>query len=254
VRLILVCSRLLTWYSILTIIFRCPATLDACDETSPRICKPYFQLRHAVSPHLEPYYDTYAAPYVELVRPYYHTLDQRVISPGWGYATKYGAPRILQAQAYGKAQWEKNVQPQIVKYQGSAKAQYDRALAPHVNRFSAAIGPYCDIARTNALQTYHELLLPSYQFVQPYAQQGYLAASAFTTGTAVPSALWAWNKTYVFLDGTVWPQLRAIYVENVEPQLVKIGQRLGRYNGQKAGAKPVADSPVRLVSQAAVNL
>lgn len=80
------------------------------------------------------------------------------------------------------------------------------------------------------MQTYHELLLPSYVFVQPYAQRGYNTAVTFTTDTAIPSAAWAWNKTYVFLDGTVWPQLRFIYTENVEPQLQKIGQRLGRYN------------------------
>ncbi|KAK0712020.1 hypothetical protein B0H67DRAFT_647347 [Lasiosphaeris hirsuta] len=226
-------ARLLTWYSILTILLRCPATLDACDETSPRICKPYFQLKHTVTPHLEPYYDAYAAPYVELVRPYYNTVDQRVIAPGWGYAKKYGAPRVEQAQAFGRAQWEKNVHPQIVKCQSVAKSQYDNSLAPHVNQVSSALGPYYDIARTNALQTYHELLLPSYQYVHPYVQKTYTSASAFTKSTAVPSVLWAWNKTYVFLDGTVWPQLRVVYVENVEPQLVKIGKRLGRYSSNK---------------------
>lgn len=93
------------------------------------------------------------------------------------------------------------------------------------------MAPYYEVARTNALQTYHDYLLPSYVYVQPYAQQGYTAASEFTTETAVPSAVWAWNKTLVFLDGTVWPQLRSLYTENVEPQLLKIGQRLGRYNG-----------------------
>ncbi len=103
------------------------------------------------------------------------------------------------------------------------------------------VGPYVDIARTNALQTYHEFLLPTYLFLEPHALRGYVAASAFTTGTAIPSAVWAWNKTYIFLDGTVWPQLRIIYVENVEPQLVKIGQRLGRYNTSGA-QKPAAET------------
>ncbi|KAK3331589.1 hypothetical protein B0T19DRAFT_83360 [Cercophora scortea] len=235
-------ARLLTWYSILTILLRCPATLDACDESSPRICQPYFQLKHAVAPHLEPYYITYAAPYVEVVRPYYNTVDRAIIAPGLEYAKKYGAPQVQQAQAYGRAQWEKSVQPQLAKYQTLAKAQYDQSLAPHVDRVSSSVGPYYEIARTNALQTYHELFLPSYQFIRPYAQQGYQSASAFTTGTAIPSALWAWNKTYVFLDGTVWPHLRVIYVENVEPQLVKIGQRLGRHNsGKKTVPKSFTD-------------
>ncbi|KAK3323079.1 hypothetical protein B0H66DRAFT_602492 [Apodospora peruviana] len=235
-------ARLLTWYSIFTILLRCPSNLDACDESSPRICKSYFQLKNTVVPHLEPYYDIYAAPYVELVRPYYNTVDQKVITPGWGYAKKYGAPRVEQVQALGKMQWEKSFQPQIARYQHLVKAQYDQNLAPHVDRVSGAVGPYYDIARTNALQTYHELLLPSYQYVQPYAQQAYQHTSAFTTGTAVPTALWAWNKTYIFLDGTIWPQIRVMYVENVEPQLVKIGQRLGRHsNGKKAVSKAFAE-------------
>ncbi|KAK0726713.1 hypothetical protein B0T26DRAFT_845733 [Lasiosphaeria miniovina] len=236
-------ARLLTWYSIFTILLRCPSTLDACDETSPRICKPYFQLVQAVSPIFEPYYDAYAAPYVDIVRPYYNVVDQRVISPSWGYAKKHGAPRLQLAESYGRAQWEKSVQPQIAKYQHLAVAQYNQNLGPHVTRVTAVAGPYFEIARTNALQTYHEFLLPSYQYIQPYVYQGYAAASDFTTGKAVPSVIWAWNKTYVFLDATVWPQLRVIYVENVEPQLVKIGKRLGRYNsGKKTVPKTVTES------------
>ncbi|KAK4041330.1 hypothetical protein C8A01DRAFT_14895 [Parachaetomium inaequale] len=238
-----IAARLLTWYSILSILFRCPATLDACDDTSPRICKPYFQLKHAVEPHVAPYYDTYAAPYVDLARPHYHTVDQRVIAPSWGYAKQYGAPRVQQVQAIARAQWERSVQPQVDKYQGLARAQYDEKLAPHINRASAAFGPYYDIARTSSLQTYHELLVPAYQYVQPHLLDGYRATSAFTGSTVVPAFVWTWNKTYTFLDGTVGPQIRAVYVENVEPQLVKIGKRLGRYStGKKSVPKPPPDS------------
>ncbi|EAQ91737.1 hypothetical protein CHGG_03672 [Chaetomium globosum CBS 148.51] len=239
-----IAARLLTWYSILSILFRCPATLEACDDTSPRICKPYFQLKHALVPRVEPYYDTYAAPYVELVRPYYNTVDQTVITPTWSYAKQYGGPRVQQIQALGTAQWKKSVQPQIEKYQGLARAQYNEKLGPHIDRVSDAFGPYYDIARTNTLQTYHELLVPTYLYLQPHLHEGYRAASAFTGDTVVPVFVWTWNKTYAFLDGTVGPQIRAVYVENVEPQLVKIGKRLGRYSttGKKSVPKPPTDS------------
>ncbi|KAM7188587.1 hypothetical protein V8F33_010552 [Rhypophila sp. PSN 637] len=236
-------ARLLTWYSIVAILFQCPASLDACDESSPRICKPYFQVKQAVTPHIEPYYNFYAAPYVDVVKPYYYAVDQKVFSPGWEYAKKYGAPQVQQVQAFGRTQWEKTVQPQLTKYQHLSKAKYEEKLAPHVDRFATAVGPYYDIARTNALQTYHELLLPSYQYIQPYAQQAYHATSTFTTETAAPTVLWVCNKTYVFLDGTVWPHLRVIYIKNVEPQLVKIGERLGRHsNGKKTVPKPLEDA------------
>ncbi|KAK4188632.1 hypothetical protein QBC35DRAFT_451134 [Podospora australis] len=235
-------ARLSIWYLIYTILFRCPANLEACDQNSPAICKPYFQARHAVVPHLEPYYDQYAAPYVEAARPYYNTVDEKVISPVWGYAREHGAPRVEQAQAFGKAQWEKNVQPQLTKYQNLAWSQYNEKLAPHLQHVSTTVRPYYDIAYTNALQTYHEILVPSYQVVQPYARQGYSMTSTFAKGTLVPSFVWAWDKTYTFLDGTVWPHVRAVYLENVEPQLVKIGKRLGRYSGSKKSVpKPVSD-------------
>ncbi|KAK4180220.1 hypothetical protein QBC36DRAFT_41607 [Triangularia setosa] len=236
-RLLSIIARLLTWYSIITILFRCPATLDACDENSPPVCKPYFQVKHAVAPHLEPYYDAYAAPYIELARPYHNTVDEKVITPAWGYAKQYGAPRVEQAQVYGKAQWEKTVQPRITKIQHLAKTQYDQTIAPHLDQLSAAVGPYYEIVRTNSLQTYHEFLLPSFQFAQPYALQAYHATSDFALGTVAPTCAWAWNKTTLFLDSTVWPHLKAIYVENVEPQLVKIGKRLGRYSSSTNGTK-----------------
>jgi hypothetical protein len=59
-------------------------------------------------------------------------------------------------------------------------------------------------------------------------------ASGFALNTAIPYTKWAWTTGSVFLDRTVWPKIRILYGENVEPQLVRIGERLGRYrNGQK---------------------
>lgn len=232
-RIFHIVARLSIYYSILTLLFRCPATVQECNETTPKICKPYFQVKEAVSPHLTPYYDTYAAPYVDLAKPYYNTVDRVVVAPTRDYAVKYGGPQLQKARVLGQSQWEKNVQPQLAKYQGLAKTQYDQTVAPHVNKATTVVAPYYDIAKTNGLQTYHEVVLPSYQFVQPYALQGYGHASAFTTKTAVPSALWAWNKTYVFLDSTVWPHVRDVYTVKVEPQLLRIVDRLGRYKDIK---------------------
>ncbi|KAI1087767.1 hypothetical protein F5B19DRAFT_47865 [Rostrohypoxylon terebratum] len=226
-------ARLLSWYSILIIIFRCPSNLEACTDATPRICKPYFGIKSIVSPHVTPYYDTYAAPYVDVAKPYYNTIDRIIITPTRTYAVRYGGPRVDQARVFSQAQWEKNVQPKLSRYQTLAKTRYDETIAPHVESVSAAVLPYYEIARTNALQTYHEVLLPSYLFVQPYAAQGYDVAYTFITDTVVPSTKWGWNKTCAFLDSTVWPHLRDLYVMKVEPQLVRIGERLGRYKEKK---------------------
>ncbi|KAI3328307.1 hypothetical protein F4824DRAFT_425707 [Ustulina deusta] len=238
-------ARLLTWYTIITILFRCPSSLDEYNETFPKICKPYLYTNHAIAPHVRPYYDAYAAPYVDLARPYYETLDRNVIAPGRAYAVKYGGPRVAQAQAFGHAQWDKSVQPQILKYQALAKAQYDHTISPHVDKAAIAIAPYYDIARTNALQTYHEILVPTYTFVHPYARQSYDVAYDLAKNTVIPSTIWAWNKTYAFLDSAVWPHLRDVYVLKVEPQLVRIGERLGRYNEKKS--KPAVEENESIV-------
>ncbi|KAM0238885.1 hypothetical protein ACHAP5_008519 [Fusarium lateritium] len=234
-----VVARLATWAAILTVLFRCPSSIEECDETSPSICKPYFQIKNSVQPHVQPYYDNYAAPYVEIARPYYNTVDSKVWQPTRAYAVQYGAPWAEKARVHTVAQWEKNGQPQLAKYQTLAHAHYDKSVGPYVNQAGQKLGPYYEIARTNGLQVYYEYLQPGYEFVQPYAAKGYGAASDFTTTTALPTAYWTWNKTYSFLDGNVWPHIRAVYVQNVEPQLVRIGERLGRY---KTKAKPVPDN------------
>ncbi|KAF5674221.1 hypothetical protein FDENT_10092 [Fusarium denticulatum] len=235
-----VVARLATWFAIYTVLFRCPPSLEQCDENTPSICKPYFQFKNTVQPHVQPYYDHYAAPYVEIARPYYDTVDSKVWQPTRAYAVQYGAPWVEKAQAHTQALWEKNGQPQLVKYQALARAHYDQSVGPYVSQAGEKLGPYYDIARTNGLQMYYEYLQPGYEFVHPYAIRGYDVASDFTTKTALPTAYWTWNKTYAFLDSNVWPHVRAVYVQNVEPQLVRIGERLGRYKTKTT--KPIQES------------
>ncbi|CAK7223381.1 hypothetical protein SEUCBS140593_005216 [Sporothrix eucalyptigena] len=223
-------ARIFTWYSIYVLLFRCPSTLEACDASSPRICKPYFQIKQAVAPHALRHYETYAAPYVEVAKPYYDIVDRTVLSPTWKYAVKYGAPQVQQAQAFGQAQWASNIQPQLTKAQDAAVKQYNQVLGPHVDKVTTAVAPYYEIGRNSALQTHHELILPAYEFLSPYALRGYSAAAAFTTGTVVPAAVWTYGQASDFVDSTVLPKLRVLYVDTVEPQLEKIGLNLGRYS------------------------
>lgn len=170
---------------------------------------------------------------MDSARPYYNTLDKKIIAPVTVLGKKYGAPRVAQAQAFGQAQWEKTLQPEVSKYQAVARAKYDQTVAPHLNKVTAATGPYLDLARTNALDTYRGHVLPAFNAVQPYAFQGYDVANKFVVGTGIPYTKWAWTTTAVFLDRKVLPKLRILYGENVEPQLVRIGERLGRYRDGK---------------------
>ncbi|CAH0047851.1 unnamed protein product [Clonostachys solani] len=220
---------LATWFSILTVLFRCPPSLEACDDTSPFICQYYFKTKTFVAPYVQPYYDEYAAPYVDVAQPYYDTLNQKVLVPAHKYAVQYGTPYVEKAQEFGLAQWERNGQVQLQKIQELVRDRYDDKVGPYITQANDVLGPYIDAAQTEAYQVYYGYLLPGYTFVQPYAVDAYRTASKFTADTALPTASWAWGKTSSFLDTAIWPHLRVIYVENVEPQLVRIGERLGRY-------------------------
>ncbi|KAL6804957.1 hypothetical protein GGI42DRAFT_323253 [Trichoderma sp. SZMC 28013] len=225
-------ARLATWAFILTLLFRCPSTLEECDQDSPFICKPYFQAKAAVAPYTLPYYDQYVAPYVDFAWPYYQTVDSTVLTPARAYAVQYGGPWVEKGQEQVWAQWEKHGQPQVAQLRALSQKQYEETIAPYLESAGEVFGPYYEIGHTNSLRLYYQVLLPSYELVQPYAHQGYNAASSFTTGTALPAAQWVWGKTNAFLNKAVWPQVRMVYVENVEPQLVRIGERLERYKNR----------------------
>ncbi|SPO04582.1 uncharacterized protein DNG_07267 [Cephalotrichum gorgonifer] len=224
-------ARILTWYAIITILFRCPPTLDECDDASPALCKVYFNTRDAVVPHVEPYFDAYAAPYVDKARPYVNTVSTNVVAPARVILERYAAPKLQQAKAFAEARWATTGQPQVDEAWEFVTGQYEEKIAPHVEKASQALGPYRAAAEASALETYQDVILPSYEFVRPYAVSAYDIGCTVTTETIVPSAVFAFNKTCTFLDGNVWPHLRAAYSQNVEPQLVRIGERLGRYKG-----------------------
>lgn len=170
---------------------------------------------------------------MQKVEPYYQTLDKRVIVPASALAKKHGAPRLAQAQKFGQAQWEKTVQPQLFKVNSAVKDQYTKTLAPHVSKFTSAAAPYYKAARENVEEVYHKTLLPAYDTLQPYAYRAYSVSNDFAVTTGIPYAKWAWASGVLFLDRTIWPKLRILYGENVEPQLVRIGERLGRYRDGK---------------------
>ncbi len=125
------------------------------------------------------------------------------------------------------------MQPQITKLSTAAKQQYDQTLGPHVEKVKAATSPYYALAKDSALQTYFTTILPTYNAMQPYVQQAYQLGNKFAVNTGIPYATWAWSSAVVFLDRTLWPRARIIYGENIEPQLVRIGERLGRYRDGK---------------------
>ncbi|KAL8786401.1 MAG: hypothetical protein Q9213_002817 [Squamulea squamosa] len=205
-------ARLTVWYTIITTLFRCPSSVTNITSESPR-----------------PYYDQYARPYVDVARPYAEKFEQTIYTPavtlGKESYDQYGAPRVRQASDYGQRQWEKSVKPVIESTQSQATTKYNVHLAPHIDTVWNFGKSYYTMILENALRIYNSQLLPAYTTSRPYLEKTYSGTRNFAVRTGLP---------YV----------RVIYGKNIEPQLVRIGERLGRYRDGKKLEAAVKDIDV----------
>lgn len=220
------------WYTLVTVLFRCPTT-DELTADSPRVCKPYLQAKDYLTPYAAPYYDQYLSSYVSQVQPYYNSIHQNVYTPGQALYARHGAPRVADAQKLSQQQWEKTIRPQLDVLQTQAGKQYQAVLAPHVKKATDVVQPYYDSVTTSAGDIWTLELEPVYRKTSPYVQKLYVQGQEFAVKTALPQAQFVGNTAWSFWMRQVWPKLRILYGENVEPQLMRITERLGRYKDGK---------------------
>lgn len=207
------------------------------DASSPRVCKPYLQTRVYVAPYLDPYYETYVVPQLDKIRPYTDRFEKQVYTPLSAftkdqYAT-HGAHRVDQAKKYAEAQYDKSVRPQILLVQAKGKEQYDQYLGHHVKTATDAVAPYYTQIKASLDEIYHLTILPAYEASLPYLRRAHAEGHHMLVHIVFPHINSAKDATWSFFLRTIWPQLRVLYGDNVEPQLVRIFERLGRYRDQK---------------------
>ena len=248
-------SRLLVWYTVITALFRCPSSFDYLNETSPKVCGPYLNARSHIVPYVQPYYDSYAAPSVNRARPYVEKFNQGIYTPALAYTRQsydaYGAPRLHQVREYGEEKWASIVRPQIDTAQAQIKKQYDSNLAPQVNKAFTGAAPYYTSSRNSIFEIYDTHVLPALETSRPYADKVYAFGHKITVETGLPYARTVWTSTVYFFDHSIWPKLRILYGDNVEPQLVRITERLGRYrDGRKLKALMKEDDSLSQLSSA----
>ncbi|KAK4980747.1 hypothetical protein LTR66_010373, partial [Elasticomyces elasticus] len=233
----LTAGRLAIWYALITVIFRCPSSASDLTDDSSKLCKPYLATRSYATPYVRPYYDAYVAPQVQKAQPYFDRLNREVVYPvvtkTKSKYNKYGAPRVYKAQEYGQHQWKQTLQPQFEGARQRAMKQYDTFLAPQVQKVQETVKPYYSSLKTSAMDIYELELVPAYRYATPYALRAYELGHRFAITTALPTTQWAGNTAWSFMNRKIWPKVRILYGENVEPQLVRIIERLGRYKDEK---------------------
>ncbi|KAJ5964787.1 uncharacterized protein N7479_004663 [Penicillium vulpinum] len=229
--------RLCIWYALATPFLRCPSHLADLTETSPRVCKPYLIARSHVEPYVTPHYDIYVAPYVDQARPYVEVLNQRVYTPASKVAKsgyeKYGAPALEQAQAYGVEQWQLQVTPRLQTAQNKVHQLYLAEIDPYVQQSVAVVSPYYQKANTVVHTVYQGHLVPLYARSKPFIEKAYSTVQGILTTHVMPGAQYTWSSAVYYANSSLWPHVTGLYSEQVEPQLVKIGQRLASYREGK---------------------
>ncbi|EPS29260.1 hypothetical protein PDE_04209 [Penicillium oxalicum 114-2] len=229
--------RLCIWYALLTPFLRCPSRLNELNETSPKVCKPYLVVRSQVEPYLVPYYETYAAPYVDQARPYVAVFNERVYTPAskaakLGYET-YGAPALHQARVLGESQWRQQVTPRLEAVHDQVHKLYMAQVDPYVQRAVSVILPYYRQVDGFAKWLYWNQLVPMYTHSRPYIGKTYSTSQEILATQVMPGARYTWSSLIYFANSSLWPHVTGLYSEQVEPQLVKIGQRLASYREGK---------------------
>ncbi|GFF28850.1 hypothetical protein IFM46972_02465 [Aspergillus udagawae] len=225
--------RLCIWYVLLAPIFRCPSHLSELNESSPRVCKPYLVVRSHVEPYVLPYYDRYGAPYVEIARPYVQVVDEHVYTPAATVARRgydqYGAPALSRARAYGQQQWEAQVIPRLQNVKESATGLYNSEVAPYVQRVKDVVFPYYNKINGAVITVWDGYVFPVFARSRPFIGKTYASGQNVLATTVLPYGQSTWSSVIYFANSALWPKLTGLYSENVEPQLVKIGQRLASY-------------------------
>jgi hypothetical protein len=226
-------AKLLIWYSLITVLFRCPSSQDDLYASSPKVCNAYLQARDYITPYAQPYYDQHLAPYVEQAQPYFDRFNAQVYTPGHALYQQHAAPHVAQAQKLGYEQWGKTVKPQLDVARHHAGKQYEAVLGPYVNKAYDSVNPHYQSLKTSASDIWELELQPVYRRTAPYTQKLFTQGRQFAVDTALPQAQYASSAAWSFWIRQIWPKIRVLYGENVEPQLMRITERLGRYRDEK---------------------
>lgn len=149
----------------------------------------------------------------------------------------YGKPPFENARKYIKKQWQNEIIPRLHSAWNDTNDIYRSKVEPYVQRFLSTVAPYSADVSSKVIHVNDNYVMPIYLQSKPLVSKTYSSVHGILVGTIMPLAQRTWYSAIVFANSAVWPQVTGLYSENIEPQLVKIGEKLASYReGRKLRA------------------
>jgi len=246
------CCRLLAWYVLYMIFWACPDNARL-DPSLPVVCQRYDSIKHSVAPHIKPYYDTYAEPYLARAQPYlskgqgyYEQFGAPAVAKGQDLWVKQATPRLRQGYSVVNSQYYKNVHPALDRYVlQKSRDSYDKYVHPHVQtlsgRYSKSVHPYLSAAQETAQKVYTQRIIPAYRAIAPRVQHALRTAENTYSKHVEPRVhaviKWILRK----INQVVIPRLRILWGVHVQPQLDRIHDKLFRNREAKQVASKIVE-------------
>ena len=248
VRLLTAYNRLLFWYGLATVVFRCPNSATQLNSDHPQLCIPYLQARSAIEPQIRPYieplYTTYAAPYVHVLEPYASKAYSNVYLPTsttvHNLYLHHVSPAIADTQVLALKQWKTHAEPHVGDLPKKWKTQvqpyiddllqlYKLNVEPMLLQARSNVAPLLEVGRKTVIKQYYTVLIPTYHKALPYARRTYAETYHYTAQYVLPSVRQGVNTAVMFGRRHIWSNVRILYGRHIEPQIAKIRVRLTGY-------------------------
>ena len=239
-------------YTLYMILVGCPTVPN---EADPAVCHRYYDLKRIavkhVAPHVQPYYEQYASPYIAKGEPFYHQANEL-----YKQADIYARPA---AQKTHKL-YRDNLHPYVDRGYVAGKSIFDDKVGRHIyqvydevefkarrawyqyagrhidsagTHYSRLVAPHLDQAKLQAQQVWHKALVPSYNKAKPHAIAAARQGAKHYHTHVHPQVLKLWRAIKHFVNTRIMPTIRRYYYLYIDPQVSRITDKVFQFQAQR---------------------
>jgi hypothetical protein len=234
------------------IFYSCPPNARL-DPSAPAVCRRVDILTHNALPHLKPYYDTYAEPYLARAQPY--------LQKGQGYYEQFGAPTLERGQDL----WVKQASPRINQGYTTIQEQYSQKVYPVLDRlvlnrsrdvygkyvdhhvqtagekYTTLVHPHVQNLQKLSWKLYAERIVPAYKVAAPKVQNAFHMVENKYATVVEPRIHAVMHLIYRKFEQVVVPRVTILWGVHVQPQLDRIYDNLFRNRESSRAASKIVE-------------